>query len=573
MTSTERALILEVKNLTVRFGTSEPVSGVSFDLRAGEKVGLVGESGSGKSLTALSIMKLVGKADIGGEVLLAGENLLAKPERDMAAIRGGEIAMVYQDPMSSLNPMQTIGAQLIEAIRLHETVSADDAKKRAIRLLEEVDVSFPEERMKQYPHEFSGGMCQRVMIAMAMSARPQVLIADEPTTALDVTTQAKIIDLLDRLADEYGTAVVLITHDLGVAAGFCQRIHVMRHGEIVESAKAEDLYRRPQHEYTKKLLAAVVDLTTDISKPIASGLLAGTAVPSGRTSPSPTAEKLKDTPSDVLLAVSDITKSYRLSKGRVTKAVDNVSFTITRGETFGLVGESGSGKSTVSKAVLALTPVDEGDIQFDGQDLHALGSGELRHLRRRMQMVFQDPYSALNRRQTVAEIIEAPLVAHRLGSRSVRRAKVLEMMNLVGLGEEFAHRKPRTLSGGQSQRVAIARALVLRPSFLVLDESVSALDVSIQAQILNLLRSLQQELGLTYLFISHDLAVIRYMATQVAVMQKGKIVEQASRDQLFSNPQHDYTKTLMAAIPIADPSQEKSRRKKAAELAAKLGDN
>lgn len=571
MTSTERALILEVKNLTVRFGTSEPVSGVSFDLRAGEKVGLVGESGSGKSLTALSIMKLVGKADIGGEVLLAGENLLTKPERDMAAIRGGEVAMVYQDPMSSLNPMQTIGAQLIEAIRLHETVSADDAKKRAIRLLEEVDVSFPEERMKQYPHEFSGGMCQRVMIAMAMSARPQVLIADEPTTALDVTTQAKIIDLLDRLADEYGTAVVLITHDLGVAAGFCERIHVMRHGEIVESASAEDLYRRPQHEYTRKLLAAVVDLNTDVSRPIGSDLLEGTAVPPGRTSPS--LKNLKDSTKDTLLAVSDMTKLYRLGKGRVIKAVDNVSFTITRGETFGLVGESGSGKSTVSKAVLALTPIDEGDIQFDGKDLHTLGGGELRHLRRRMQMVFQDPYSALNRRQTVAEIIEAPLVAHRLGSRSVRRTQVLEMMNLVGLGEEFAHRKPRTLSGGQSQRVAIARALVLRPNFLVLDESVSALDVSIQAQILNLLRRLQQELGLTYLFISHDLAVIRYMATQVAVMQKGRIVEQASRDQLFSNPQHDYTKTLMAAIPIADPSQERSRRKKAAELAAKLGDN
>lgn len=571
MTSAEPSLVLEVRDLTVRFGTSEPVSGVSFDLIAGEKVGLVGESGSGKSLTALSIMKLVGKADIGGGVFLAGENLLLKPEREMASIRGGEMAMVYQDPMSSLNPMQTIGAQLIEAIRLHEAMSADDAKKRAVSLLGEVDVSFPQERMNQYPHEFSGGMCQRVMIAMAMCARPQVLIADEPTTALDVTTQAKIIDLLDRLADEYGTAVILITHDLGVAAGFCERIHVMRHGKIVESANAEELYRRPQHDYTKKLLAAVVDLETDISQPIASGLLAATATPAGRTSS--VGGEVKDTPADTLLAVSDMTKSYRLGKDRVIKAVDNVSFRITRGETFGLVGESGSGKSTVSKAVLALTPIDEGDVQFDGHDLHTLASGELRHLRRRMQMVFQDPYSALNRRQTVAEIIEAPLVAHRLGSRSVRRTQVLEMMNLVGLGEDFAHRKPRTLSGGQSQRVAIARALVLRPNFLVLDESVSALDVSIQAQILNLFRRLQQELGLTYLFISHDLAVIRYMATQVAVMQKGKIVEQASRDQLFSNPQHDYTKTLMAAIPIADPSQERSRRKKAAELAAKLGDN
>lgn len=560
--------VLSVTDLTVSFGPSTPVKGVSFELTPGEKVGLVGESGSGKSLTALSIMRLVKGAKTGGAVSLGGANLVDLPEREMAKVRGGKISMVYQDPMSSLNPMQTIGNQLVEAIRLHEKISPVDARQRALTLLEEVGVSYPEERLDQYPHEFSGGMCQRVMIAMAMSARPQVLIADEPTTALDVTTQARIIDLLDRLAEEYGTAVILITHDLGVAAGFCERIHVMREGRIVESAEAEDLYFRPQHDYTRKLLGAVVDLTTDITAPIPTG---------NDLSPTPVVVErgiISDPGlSDPLVRVVGLKKSYKLGNGRVINAVDDVSFTINRGETFGLVGESGSGKSTVSKAVLALTSVDGGDVMFDSHNLNELRGSNLRTLRRRMQMVFQDPYSALNRRQTVADIIEAPLLAHRLGSRASRRDQVMEMIDLVGLPAEFATRKPRTLSGGQSQRVAIARALALKPDFLVLDESVSALDVSIQAQILNLLRRLQIELGLTYLFISHDLAVIRYMANRVAVMQKGQVVEQATRDQLFSDPSHEYTKTLMAAIPIADPTKERERRKSAAELAAKLGES
>jgi peptide/nickel transport system ATP-binding protein len=569
MTAQTVSPVLQVTGLTVRFGGSTPVKGISFDLKPGERVGLVGESGSGKSLTALSIMRLAKTAKVEGVVALDGVNLLDVPERQMTKVRGGKISMVYQDPMSSLNPMQTIGQQLVEAIRLHEKISVSQARPRALALLEEVGVSYPSERLNQYPHEFSGGMCQRVMIAMAMSARPRVLIADEPTTALDVTTQARIIDLLDRLANDYGTAVILITHDLGVAAGFCERIHVMREGEIVESALANDLYANPQHPYTKKLLGAVVDLTTDVTAPIPAGREGTETITAVRgRSLTPAAGAKRKT----LIEVAGISKTYRLGDGRIVSAVDDVSFQITKGETFGLVGESGSGKSTVAKAVLALTSINRGSVTFGDQDLHALSRGELRSARRSMQMVFQDPYSALNRRQTASEIIEAPLVAHRLGTRQSRKEQVREMIHLVGLSDDFAHRKPRTLSGGQCQRVAIARALVLTPDFVVLDESVSALDVSIQAQILNLLRRLQGELGLTYLFISHDLAVIRYMATTVAVMQKGRIVEQASRDDLFTNPQHEYTKTLMAAIPIPDPTQERARRRRASELATQFDD-
>lgn len=559
----EQDVVLTVDNLTVSFGATQPVKGISFTLRRGERIGLVGESGSGKSLTALSIMRLVEGGLLGGSVMLKDTDLLSMSDRQMAQVRGGKVAMVYQDPMSSLNPVMTIGAQLVEAVRLHSPQSKAQASKRAIELLTEVGVPFPDERMGQYPHEFSGGMRQRVMIAMAMSGRPDVLIADEPTTALDVTTQARIIDLLDRLAEEHGTAVVLITHDLGVAAGFCETIHVMRDGLIVESNRAVELYENPEHEYSKALLAAVVDLTIDYTKPIPTGdHVTVTTRPAPRTA-------LSDDTAP-LVEVQNLTKTFRLGPKRVVAAVNDVSFSIRRGETFGLVGESGSGKSTVSRAVLALTDINSGSVRFDGTDVHGLRLEPLRSLRRRMQMVFQDPFSALNRRQTVAQIVEAPLIAHRLGTKRERAAKVAEMLDLVGLGSEFAGRYPRTMSGGQCQRVSIARSLVLDPDFMVLDESVSALDVSIQAQVLNLLRDLQDRLGLTYLFISHDLAVIRYMAQTVAVMRQGEIVELATREQLFENPQHEYTKSLMAAIPVADPLIERERRREAARLAALL---
>ncbi len=561
--------VLDVRGLTVSYGDVTPVKGIDLVVRPGEKVGLVGESGSGKSLTALSIMRLNEGARLGGTIMFDGRDLLALPEREMVKVRGGDIAMVYQDPMSSLNPVRTIGAQLIEAIRLHERVSKQAAHARAVELLTQVGVTLPDERMSQYPHEFSGGMRQRVMIAMAMSSRPKLLIADEPTTALDVTTQSRIIDLLDELSEEYGTAVLLITHDLGVAAGFCERIQVLRHGTTVEVGEVDAIYARPEHPYTQALMGSVVDLTIDVDRPIPT---AAEVMERGVDPDAADGDTLPPhEPGDVLLRVENLTKRFRLGSGRVVTAVDDVSFTVRRGETFGLVGQSGSGKSTVSKAVLALNDIDGGTVTFDGVEPHALGAGPLRELRRRMQMVFQDPFSALNRRQTVTQLIEAPLKAHGIGTAASRGAKVREMLDLVGLGDGFAERYPRQMSGGQCQRVSIARSLALEPEFMVLDESVSALDVSIQAQVLNLLRSLQRELGLTYLFISHDLAVIRYMSNTVAVMEQGRIVEMGPRDDLFANPQADYTRGLMAAIPVADPAAERERRRLAAALYREQG--
>ncbi|WP_431864397.1 dipeptide ABC transporter ATP-binding protein [Microbacterium paraoxydans] len=564
---TDLTPVLQVQDLTVSYGDVMPVQGITFAVRPGERIGLVGESGSGKSLTALSIMRLNDGATLGGSIRLRDRELLTLSPREMTRVRGGEIAMVYQDPMSSLNPVRTIGHQLVEAIRLHDRVSAAAARARAVELLTEVGVPLPEERLGQYPHEFSGGMRQRVMIAMAMSSRPAVLIADEPTTALDVTTQSRIIDLLDRLAEDHGTAVVLITHDLGVAAGFCERIHVMRHGRVVEEGPVDRIYAAPEHPYTQALLGAVVDLTVDVQQPIrtAAEVLERGTEPLAEAGSISAVDRARES-GDVLVDVQGVSKVFTLGSGRRVTAVDDVSFRIRRGETVGLVGESGSGKSTVSKAVLALGGIDGGTVVFDGQRPHDLRGEELRRLRKRMQMVFQDPFSALNRRQTVAQIIEAPLRAHGIGTRASRAEKVRETMHHVRLDEEFAHRLPRSMSGGQCQRVSIARSLVLEPEFLVLDESVSALDVSIQAQVLNLLRELQAELGLTYLFISHDLAVIRYMSSTVAVMQQGRIVEIGARDALFANPQHEYTRGLMAAIPVADPVLERRRRAEAAAL-------
>ncbi len=553
--------LLQVRGLEVKYGSTTPVKGVSFDLHQGQRLGLVGETGSGKSLTALSIMRLSHGAKLSGEVLLQGVDLLSLSSRRMTQIRGGRIGMVYQDPMSSLNPVHTVGRQIIEALRLHTGLTGKDARRRAIELLVEVGVSRPEIRVDQYPHEFSGGMRQRVMIAMALSANPAVLICDEPTTALDVTTQARIIDLLDGIVEERGTAVLLITHDLGVAAGFCSDVIVMHRGKIVEAAPAEQLYRNPQHEYTRGLLSAVVDLTIDVDQPIptpGAEEVVSTSTSHADARPLQRTQTPQDAP---ILSVEGLSKSFRLGRHERMQAVDDVSFEIRAGETFGLAGESGSGKSTVSRAVLALMAIDSGTVRFEGRDLHALGVGDLRALRQRMQIVFQDPYAALNRAQTVGRIVSSPLEAHDVGDGRARGRRVDQVLELVGLDSSYRNRSPKSLSGGQCQRVAIARALVLDPDLIVLDEPVTALDASTRARILNLLRDLQERLGLTYLFISHDLAVIRYMAQHVAVMQSGRIVEQAPRDELFSAPKHEYTRSLMAAIPIADPLTERARRR------------
>jgi peptide/nickel transport system ATP-binding protein len=556
--------VLDVRGLRVTYGDTEPVKGVSFTLEPGQRLGLVGESGSGKSLTALSIMRLSHGAKLDGQILLDGRDLLALPERAMERVRGGDIGMVYQDPMSSLNPVHTVGKQIAEALRIHKGLGKREARLRAIELLAEVGVNKPEIRVDQYPHEFSGGMRQRVMIAIAMSAGPSVLICDEPTTALDVTTQARIIDLLDTLAAEHNTAVLLITHDLGVAAGFCDDVIVMRHGEIIERASAVELYAHPKEPYTKALLGAVVDLTIDVTKPIPT---LDTANAAASSAPKSVASRPGVARGEQLVVVEGANKVFKLGRDDIVNAVDDVTFEIRAGETFGLVGESGSGKSTVARAVLGLVPIDSGAIRIEGKVLHDLKARELRAFRRDIQMVFQDPFAALNRRQTVEQIIRAPLEAHGIGDAASRSARVDEVLDLVGLGREYRKRYPRSMSGGQCQRVAIARALVLDPKFVVLDESVSSLDVSIQAQVLNLLRDLQAQLGLTYLFISHDLAVVRYMAQRLAVMQNGKIVEQGTREELFSNPQHPYTRRLLAAIPVPDPLIERKRRAAAREEA------
>ena len=566
--------ILEVKELGVRFGDIEAVRGVSFALGAGQRIGLVGESGSGKSVTALSMMRLTDRAQTTGSILLNGTDVLRLSPRRMRSVRGAKIAMVYQDPMSSLNPVHTIGRQIAEAITLHQKVSRRDARDRAVDLLTEVGVTRPVERLDAYPHQFSGGMRQRVVIAMALAGNPQVLVADEPTTALDVTVQARIIDLLDRIVSEHGTAVLLITHDLGVAAGFCDEIHVMQQGLIVESGSTDVLYANPQHRYTKGLLGAVVDLNTDVTKPIPT---VGAAVsdpaadagappvrPAGIGTGGARVPGVPAADAPELVTVGSLVKTFALGRDTV-RAVDGVSFSIRRGQTFGLVGESGSGKSTVSRLLLGLVPADSGDIRFGLTTLTRLTRSAMRPVRRRMQMVFQDPFAALNRRHTALQLVMAPLHAHHVGTRRDRRDRAAQMLALVGLGPEYHDRFPRELSGGQCQRVAIARAVVLEPDFLILDEAVSALDVSLQAQVLNLLRDLQARLDLTYLFVSHDLGVVRYMCSEIAVMQAGRIVEQGSRDELFVNPREEYTRALLAAVPTADPAAERARR--AARLA------
>ncbi|WP_020672621.1 ABC transporter ATP-binding protein [Amycolatopsis nigrescens] len=524
------------------------VHDVSLTLRAGERTALVGESGSGKTMVSLSVMRLNPEptAITAGKVLLNGTELALASEREMERVRGGRIAMIYQDPLSSLNPVRTIGNQLVEAIRAHQDISPKDAADRAVELLAEVGVPEPAKRVRDYPHQFSGGMRQRVMIAMAISCSPDVLIADEPTTALDVTTQAMILRLLDDLADQRGMAVLFITHDLAVASVFCQRIHVMREGRVVESGLLREVLSAPDHEYTRELLDSVVTLDLDPSRPMRTR---GAPVTTSPVSISDSAEAVGDAePGEVVVEAEHLVRRF----GTGVIAVNDVSLSIRRGETFGLVGESGSGKSTLSQLLLGLDKPSSGVVRYQGTELSALSRGELRKRRRDMQVVLQDPIGSLNRRKTVEQIVGLPLAVHEGTSKKDRRARVLELLDLVGLPESFLGRYPRELSGGQCQRVNIARAIALEPSFLVLDEAVSAVDVVIQAQILNLLRDLQTRLGLTCLFVSHDLAVVRYMAPRLAVMYQGRIVESGGRDEIFGNPRHEYTRTLIAAIPALE---------------------
>ena len=525
--------LLAIEHLTVRFGATPVVDDVSFEIAAGEKFALVGESGSGKSITALSVLGLVDGAETSGAIRFAGADLLQAPESALRAVRGGEIAMIFQEPMSALNPLHTIGAQIVEVLALHSRLGRAAARRRAVELLARTGIPEPERRVDAWPHQLSGGQRQRAMIAMALAGRPKLLIADEPTTALDVTIQAQILALLDALQAEMGMALLFITHDLNLVRRFTNRVGVMERSRLVESGPTEQVFAAPQHAYTKKLLAS---RPRRIVQPIAAA--------------APTLVEAKG------IRVSfDVPLGWFRSRG--FDAVRNATLSLRRGETLGIVGESGSGKTTLGMALLALQPLAEGSITLDGQPLDTADADARKTLRRRMQVVFQDPFGSLSPRMTVGRIVGEGLELHRpeLG-RAEREALVAQMLDEVGLGpasgmSDALGRYPHEFSGGQRQRIAIARAVVLRPEILVLDEPTSALDVSVQQQVLALLADLQARYGMSYLFISHDLAVVRAMSHRVMVMKDGAVVEEGDAQALFEAPREPYTQALLAAAHLA----------------------
>ena len=561
--------VISLDHLRVEFetdgGTVVAVNDISFKVFPGETVCLVGESGSGKSVTSLSLMRLV---EFGGGQITGGKMLLSRDEKQtvnlsevdagtMRSIRGNEIGMIFQEPMTSLNPVFSIERQLTDGLRLHTNLSASETREKALELLKEVRIPDPEKRLRQYPHELSGGMRQRVVIAMAMACRPRLLIADEPTTALDVTIQAEILSLINRLKRETGMAVLFITHDMAVVAQMADRVVVMYQGNLIEEGSVDDIFSSPKEDYTKALLAAVPQL----------GQMAGTSLPSPLNIPGVAvavkpAREVIDTEKKTLLEVKNLVTRFPVYGGIFRQkvanvhAVENVSFTINRGETMALVGESGCGKSSCGRSILRLVEPTSGDIFLDGKNIISLNGRELRSARRDMQMVFQDPYASLNPYMRLREQIAEPLKNFGLATRSELDDIVRDILEKVELPVSFLRRFPHELSGGQRQRVAIARAIVVNPSLVITDEAVSALDVSVQAQVLNLMMSLQDELGLSYLFISHDMAVVERVSHKVGVMYLGRLVEVGSRSQIFENPQHEYTRTLMAAVPIADPKKK-----------------
>jgi peptide/nickel transport system ATP-binding protein len=627
--------LLEIESLKVEFqasgGTLVPISDVSFNIDRGETVCLVGESGSGKTITSKAIMRLT-DFDRGritaGSVKLDGQELTSLPQNLLRAIRGKKIAMIFQEPMAAFDPVFTIGAQLVETIRRHDKRSAKEALSHAEELLRRVGFPEPKLRLSQYPNELSGGMLQRAMIAMALACEPELLIADEPTTALDVTIQAQILKLLNELKDEYGMSILLITHDLGIAAEMADRMIVMYAGRIVEQATASKLFVQPRHPYTAGLLRSITTMDSDRNAalytiegtppnvaefpsgcrfhprcPLAtdqcraeapplvgedgheaacwhtdallngedSGLITGNrVVPSGVTItmaasdelafPNSVADSLKM--AKPLFEVTGLTKHYSV-KGpfgltkAVVHAVDDVSFSIREGETFGLVGESGSGKSTLGRVLIQLEQATSGQVLFGGEDLTDMNAARRRAVSRDMQMIFQDPYGSVNPRWTIGETIAEPLVVHESLSAAERKTRVGELLQLVGLNPAWADRYPHEFSGGQRQRIGIARAIALHPKFVLADEAVSALDVSVQAQIVNLMQKLQNNLGLTYVFIAHGLNIVRHVSSRIGVMYLGKLVEVAQADELFRHPAHPYTAALIASIPWPDPTRKR----------------
>lgn len=567
--------VLSVENLTTSFLVDgewkEVVRDVSFTVAPGETVAIVGESGSGKSVTSLSVMRLLqpDTSRITGQIALSGRELLSLPEHEMRKVRGNEIAMIFQEPMTSLNPLFTIGDQISEALLAHSAISAADARLETIRLLEKVRIPSAASRFDEYPHRFSGGMRQRVMIAMALATKPKLLIADEPTTALDVTIQGQILDLIKVLQEEEGTSVLFITHDMGVVAEVADRTVVMYRGQQVETGSTTDIFHRGQHPYTRALLSAVPVLGSmkDHERPLRFPLV-------------DTETGLSDVPTEVpdtvskdrpVLEVKNLTKRFDIHSGpfgRVSgrvHAVEDVSFELHAGETLSLVGESGCGKSTTGRAIMRLIEPDGGAVIADGKDVLGLTKNGMREMRKSVQMIFQDPFASLNPRMTVGAAIAEPYIEHGMGTRKQAREVVADMLQRVGLSADMVSRYPHEFSGGQRQRICIARALVLEPKVIIADESVSALDVSVKAQVINLMLDLQVSLNLAFLFISHDMAVVERVSHRVAVMYLGEIVEIGPRASVFGNPQHAYTKKLISAVPVPDPSRRATKRAMAVE--------
>jgi peptide/nickel transport system ATP-binding protein len=557
--------LLKVDRLAVRFGTQHSVNNLSFVVHENEMLALVGESGCGKSTTALAIMRLLpSSATLEGRIEFEGRDLIGLSKPTMRSLRGNAISMIFQEPMTCLNPVMTIGQQVAEVLRQHEPLSRDAAGKRAIELLDLVKLPEPARRAQEFAHNLSGGQRQRVMIAMAVACRPRLLIADEPTTALDVTIQAQILQLLDSLRRDLSMAVLLITHDLGVVGQYANRVAVMYGGESLEEGATQRIFTQPRHPYTKGLLGASLTLDQNLHyrKRRLTEIRSHIDTHTGLRDFSLSRERVESAPNIIftrspyvresladnkppLLAVHNLVARY---DGR-GNAVDGVSFEIGHDETVGLVGESGCGKSTLSKTILRLIPSTSGTISLDGTDITHLTGSKLRAMRPQVQMIFQDPYASLNPRQRVFDILDAALIVHGVADKQERRRRIADIADRVGLAARSLQRFPHEFSGGQRQRIGIARALVLQPKLVICDEPVSALDVSIRAQVLNLLVELKQSLGLSYLFISHDLSVVRYIADRVLVMNSGKIVESGDHDAIWSRPAHAYTQSLIDAVP------------------------
>ena len=583
--------VLEVRDLSVDFGVDKkwvPAAiGLNYEVRAGEVLAIVGESGSGKSASSMALLGLLpSNSRVTGSVKLAGRELLGTNEANIRAVRGKDVAVIFQEPMTALNPVYTVGSQIVETVRLHNEVSPDEARLRALRMLELVELPDPEKAFRSYPHQLSGGQRQRAMIAQSLSCDPKLLIADEPTTALDVTVQAEILDLMRNLRNKLDSAIVLITHDMGVVADLADRIAVMRRGVIVETGTAAQIFHNPQHEYTKALLAAVphlgqggADSVADVD--VTAALAAATHVEilsipedelirrereNAAALAAAEAAKPKGEP---VLELSDVAIEYP-KQGRVPafRAVEGANLVIYPGQVVGLVGESGSGKTTIGRAAVGLLPVAAGTMRVVGQDISAAKKNgrQLHEMRRHVGMVFQDPSSSLNPRLPIGESIGEPMFLSGVAKGAELQQRIEALLDQVELPRNYRNRYPHELSGGQKQRVGIARALSLKPKLMVADEPTSALDVSVQAKVLDLFQNLQKELGFACLFVTHDLAVVDVLADRICVMQRGRIVEQGTRDQILRNPQEPYTQRLLAAVPLPDPDKQRERRELRAQL-------